>query len=236
MKKWLKEFVKNSPSLMKLYRLGRSGSAFSTPYTKQIKGKGNQLRFDRSSLFINCKIVINGNNNEIVIKESTYFKNVEFHIYGNNNRIELFKGVNFNNAGSMWIEDDYCEITVGEQSSFEDTSIAVTEPYSKVTIGSDCLFAYDVDIRTGDSHSIIDITTNKRLNYAKNIVIGNHVWVAAHVSILKGSNIASNSIVATRSLVTKPFDKENVLLGGSPASVLKENINWMIERIYDREK
>ena len=234
MKEWLKEFVKKNPILIKFYKIGKSGSVFSSFYTKQIKGSGNQLMFDPSSLFVDCKIVISGNNNEVIVKEATYFKNVEFHIYGSNNRIVIAKGVSFNKAGSMWIEDDHCEIAIGEQTSIEDTSIAVTEPYSKVTIGNNCLFAYDIDIRTGDSHSIIDATTNKRINYAKNISIGNHVWLASHISILKGANIASNSIVATRSLVTKSFDKESVLIGGSPASVLKENINWMIERIYDR--
>ena len=220
---------------MKMFRIVKSGSAFSSSYTKQIKGSKNQLLFDGTSLFINCTIFIDGNNNEIVVKESTFFKNVVFHIQGNNNKIVIEKGVSFNNAGSMWIEDDHCEIIVGAQTSIEDTSIAVTEPYSKVTIGSDCLFAYDIDIRTGDSHSIIDVIINKRINYAKSIAIGNHVWIAAHVSILKGANIASNSIVATRALVTKPFGQENVLIGGSPASILKENINWTTERIYDKE-
>ncbi|MGS0525300.1 hypothetical protein ACU8V7_09025 [Zobellia nedashkovskayae] len=85
-----------------------------------------------------------------------------------------------------------------KNSTFEDTHLAVTEPSSKVTIGVDCMFANTIDIRTGDSHSIIDIKSNKRINYAKNIIIGNHVWVGAHSSILKGATIADNSIVATR--------------------------------------
>ncbi len=98
------------------------------------------------------------------------------------------------------------------------------------------MLSYDVDIRTGEAHSIIDLSTNKRINYAKNITIGNHVWVAAHVSILKGSQIPSNSVVATRALVTKKFEKENVLIGGSPAVIIKENINWLRERIYENQK
>ena len=36
-----------------------------------------------------------------------------------------------------------------------DVHIAVTEPGSKVQIGKECMFANDIDIRTGDSHSIL---------------------------------------------------------------------------------
>ena len=236
MKEKIKEFVKSKPLLTKLYRVVQSGSMFSSSYKKDIKGKNNQLRFSSSSLFINCTIFIKGNDNEIIVKDTTFFKNVVFHIEGNHNRIVIEKGVHFNTAGSMWMEDDYCEIKIGEKTLIEDASLAVTEPHSKVIIGSDCLFAYDIDIRTGDSHSVIDVTTNKRINYAKSISIGNHVWIASHVSILKGANLPSNSIVATRALVTKPFSQENVLIGGSPATVLKQNINWKSERIYDKEQ
>lgn len=94
------------------------------------------------------------------------------------------------------------------------------------------MFAYDIDLRTGDSHSIIDAHTQKRINYAQNIEIGNHVWIASHVSILKGVRISDNSVVATRAVVTKSFEDENVLIGGTPAKKIKENINWDRQRIY----
>ena len=68
----------------------------------------------------------------------------------------------------------------------ENAHITVTEPNFKVKIGEDCMFAYDIDIRTGDSHSIIDKNSGKRINYAQDISIGNHVWLASHCRILKG--------------------------------------------------
>ncbi len=60
----------------------------------------------------------------------------------------------------------------------------------------------------------------------KGITIGNHVWLARDVKIFKDVSIADNTVVANGSVVTKSFDKENVLLGGCPAKILKENINW----------
>jgi acetyltransferase-like isoleucine patch superfamily enzyme len=233
MEQKLKDFVKNSPVLLKLYRLVHNGYAFEPSYKKDIKGTGNNLKLDSSALFVKCKFDIVGDNNELIIEDSTFFSNVTFYIRGNNNKIIVSKNVMFNNGGSLWIEDENCEIRIGKYTRFEDVHIAATEPNSKILIGNDCLFAYDIDLRTGDSHSIIDIISNKRINYAQNIIIGNHVWIASHVSILKGANILSNSIVATRSVVTKSFDKENILLGGVPAKILKENITWDKKRIYE---
>nr|HQE12748.1 hypothetical protein [Flavipsychrobacter sp.] len=62
--------------------------------------------------------------------------------------------------------------------------------------------------------------------------IGNHIWIASHVSILKGVHIADNTVVATRAVVTKSFIEKNILIGGMPAKKLKENINWDRQRIY----
>lgn len=97
------------------------------------------------------------------------------------------------------------------------------------------MFSYDIDIRTGDSHSIINTISNERINYAKDIFIGNHVWVASHVSVLKGVHIFDNSIIASRSVVTKTFKEGNIIIGGIPAKKLKENVNWAKERTYNKD-
>jgi tetrahydrodipicolinate N-succinyltransferase len=62
-------------------------------------------------------------------------------------------------------------------------------------------------------------------NPAKDIKIGNRVWIGAHVSILKGSEIGDGSVVAIRSLVNDKFPA-NVLLAGIPARVKRHDISW----------
>lgn len=74
-------------------------------------------------------------------------------------------------GGSVWIEYLECEAIIGENTTFEDSYIAVKEPHSKIHIGKDCMLAYDIELRTGDSHSIIDSKSNERINYAQNINI-----------------------------------------------------------------
>ncbi len=234
-KEQLKSFVKNRPFILKTARNLRDGKLFKKSFSKVIKGKNNALKIDSSARLMNCKIEITGDANQILIKENTVLNNVNIYVLGNRNRILLSNNISFNQGGILWIEDDYCELIIGEHTSFEDTHIAVTEPNSKITIGSDCMFANDIDIRTGDSHSILDAQTNERINYAQNVAIADHVWVGSHVSILKGAKILSNSIVATRSVVTKMFDQEGVLLAGTPAKIIKDTITWKRERTYENE-
>ncbi|MDR0792649.1 MAG: acyltransferase [Chitinophagaceae bacterium] len=229
----IKRIVKKSPILTKCFRIIRYGKKIKNTVPKKIiKGTKNVFNIDKSALLSNCTFDITGNNNEIEINESSFFNNVTFFIRGDNNKIKIGKCVRFNKGGSIWIEDYGCEAVIGDNSTFENSHVAVTEPNSKIIIGKDCMFAYDIDLRTGDSHSIINSVTNERVNYAQDINIGNHVWVASHVSILKGVHIADNSVVATRAVVTKSFVESNILIGGMPAKKLKENINWDRERIY----
>jgi acetyltransferase-like isoleucine patch superfamily enzyme len=203
---------------------------------KDVSGRRNAFQQAGTAIFVNSKVHIVGNNNNVRIEDFCSFNNVTFFIRGDNNRIKISKGVKFKFGGSLHIEDNDCLISIGENSTFEDTHIAVTEPGSQITIGEDCMFAYDVDLRTGDSHSIIDTKTNRRTNYAKNISVGDHVWIAPHCSILKGVTIGKNCIVATRSVLTKTFDREGVILGGNPCRILKENITWDRRRIYSCDK
>lgn len=234
MKEKIKHFLKQNPVLEKYVRSLTKGKKTKHARPKKIiNGKNNIIKINESAILNNCTFDITGNNNEIEIMESSFFNNVTFFIRGDDNKIRINKKVRFNRGGSIWIEDCNCEANIGEYSTFEDVHIAVTEPGSKIEIGKDCMFADNIDLRTGDSHSIINSITNKRINYAEDIIIGDHVWIASHVSILKGVRISDNSVVATRAVLTKSFEEKNILIGGIPAKKLKENINWDRQRIYE---
>ena len=73
---------------------------------------------------------------------------------------------------------------------------------------------------------VFDLDTKQRINQADDIIIGNHVWIGAHSTILKGSNIKNGSIIAIKSLVSSYFENENIIIGGIPAKELKRNIYW----------
>ncbi len=225
----IKDWFKNKSIIIKLYSQYRSWKNYSLK--KKFYGFNNQININESSYFTNSKIKIVGNNNSVEIDENCLFNNFIIFIQGNNNKIKISNSVRFNKCGELWIEDNFGSIEIGNNTSIEETHIAVTEDNSKIFIGQNCLFANNIDIRTGDSHSIIDKHNNKRINQAKDVYIHDHVWIGAHSSILKGVTLYSDTIVATRSVVTKSYDKSGIILAGSPAKIVKENVTWKAERI-----
>lgn len=192
---------------------------------KKIKGSSNKLEY-RKVILNNVTFDIKGNNNNIVIRPGSILNNVTFFIRGNSHEITIGENCIFSRGGSIWFTHHNGSLKIGKNTSMENVHIAVTEPKSQVVIGEDCMFAYDIDIRTGDSHSIVDEKSGKRINYAKDISIDNHVWLASHCRILKGVRIGKNSIVGTNTVVTKSFNEPGVILAGSPAKIVKRNISW----------
>ncbi|NLQ06390.1 hypothetical protein FLW85_14895 [Cylindrospermopsis raciborskii MVCC19] len=98
-----------------------------------------------------------------------------------------------------------------------------------IRIGEKCLIARSTDIRTTDSHSILN-AEGERINPDESIEIGDRVWIAKEVMILKGTIIGSDSVIGARSIVTKKV-LSNVVAVGIPARVVQTNISWLIESI-----
>ena len=95
----------------------------------------------------------------------------------------------------------------------------------KITIGDNVLFGWNVEVLDSDNHKVIHKNKAKICDRGA-IKIGNHVWVAAFSHVLKNSFIPDGSVVAYHSLVTKQFEGEKLLLGGCPAKVIEEQIEW----------
>lgn len=198
---------------------------------RMIHGKNNMVRH-KKALLSSVIFDIRGDGNEIAVGAGCVLDNVTFHLRGSNHRISIENHCVFNCGGTIWIEDSDCVLSIGERSTFEDVDLALTEPGSEIAIGRDCLFSYDIDVRTGDSHSIIAHASNERVYYAEDVHIGDHVWIAAHSIILKGSSLPDNSVVAAGSVVTRRFETRGVVVGGNPARQLQDGITWSRERIY----
>jgi acetyltransferase-like isoleucine patch superfamily enzyme len=76
---------------------------------------------------------------------------------------------------------------------------------------------------TDTNHKYVDISIPIRLQgyEYKSVEIGEDVWVGAHVVIVAGVKIGNGSIVAANSTVIKDVP-ENVVVGGSPAKIIKQ--------------
>lgn len=132
--------------------------------------------------------------------------------------------------GSFYIEDSNNAIVTGDHTNYAGKiHIACTES-SKISIGDNCLFSSEIVIRSGDSHSIINMNGD-RINNAKDVTIRNHVWVGFRSLIMKGTTISDNSIVGSGAIVTNSFEEGNVALAGVPAKIIKRNVDWTGKRI-----
>ena len=92
-----------------------------------------------------------------------------------------------------------------------------------ITIGDGCIVAMGTVIRDNDggNHKILA----EGYENAKPVTIGNHVWLGENVMVLKGVTIGEGAIVAASSLVTKDVPA-HTLVAGSPAKVIRENVEW----------
>lgn len=93
--------------------------------------------------------------------------------------------------------------------------------FESVTIGNNVAISENVAIRDSDNHQIIDSSKPKTAP----ITIGNHVWIGMNVTILKGTEIGDNCVVAAGSVLSGVYPP-NSLIGGIPGKIIRENINW----------
>lgn len=190
-------------------------------------GGGNKLKINGLSL--KNRIQINGSNNVIMIEDEALLMKSLVKISGHNNRVILHRN-SYVSGAELWVEDNDCTIEIGQDAFIGHHShLACTEDGRSIIVGNGTMISSYVQIRTGDSHSLMD-EDGKRYNKAASVSIGDHCWIGEGAKVLKGVALSKDTVVGTGAIVTKSF-KSGVLLGGIPAKVLKENVIWDENRI-----
>ena len=163
-------------------------------------GTKNYIEIENSNL-VGVSISFVGSGNKLIIRGGGQFNGCNFAFRGDNNQIVI---------DSDCLIEHGCELFVSGGKT--------------INIGKNTLIAKNCSIFTSDLHFIY--LKGKQINLEKNIYIGEHCWICQNCTILKGTIIPDNNIVASNSLVLKNFSLENTLIGGLPAKVLKTNIEW----------
>ncbi len=108
-------------------------------------------------------------------------------------------------------------LRIGQNSYIGDRGlIAVSK---SLEIGADCAISWGITILDDDGHVL------ENAEPCLPIRIGNHVWIGCNVTVLKGSTIGDGSVVAAGAVVSGQFP-EKCLIGGVPAKILRQNIQW----------
>lgn len=113
-----------------------------------------------------------------------------------------------NQGATLELGSGYCNI---------NSSISCFE---HISIGDGVYISEQVLIRDSDDHKI-----SEESPVTLPIRIGNHVWIGVKAIILKGVTIGDGAVIAAGSIVNKDVPAYS-LVGGIPAKVLRNNINW----------
>ena len=196
--------------------------------SRKIKGQDNRIEAP-CALMKGTKIRISGHNNRVILEDFSVLDHGTVTIHGSNNTIRVGSWSRLNGT-DLFIEDDGNRIEIGEHGRlYGYVELAAMEGTS-ITVGPDCLFSSDVRFRTGDSHSVLDLS-GRRINASRSITVGEHVWFGRNVTLLKGAEIGSHCILGTGAVVTGKFPESNCSVAGVPAKVIKKGVDWSLRRI-----
>ncbi|AWB68403.1 hypothetical protein C2869_19210 [Saccharobesus litoralis] len=187
-------------------------------------GKNNKVTIGSSVRANDSEFIISGENNVIEIGDGTVLNKVKIIVESSNNKIVIGNNCRVTCRVIQKISDGNT-FTVGDGTTIGGANFINGES-STIKIGSQCMFSYNIDVRSTDSHAVFDLGTDERINQAENIVIEDNVWVGAHVVLCKGSYIGSGSIVGISSVVAKAFKDKNIAVAGNPAKIIKEGVYW----------
>lgn len=186
---------------------------------------GNRIDYDGEPAARNVSITFRGRNNRIVAPQGV---KVEYlHVNFDCDNGTLILGANPKVGGikaAIRIGQD-ATVKFGDNVNMTGVCTITAVEGRTVSFGEDVMIAQDNQFRTDDAHPIFDVTTGKRLNVARDVTIGNHVWFANSASALAGAQVGDGSVVGFRSLVTGKIPN-NCIAAGTPAKVIRRNIAW----------
>ncbi|WP_082637980.1 acyltransferase [Psychrobacter sp. ENNN9_III] len=191
----------------------------------QDNGHVNHIDIAKDARIIGNSVITirKGHDNQITIGEHGKFNKLKIDINGSHNQITIADHVKF--SGQLLIVGNHLHIHIGARTTAIDCYILARD--KSVTIGSACMISRGIEIRATDVHKVYDIDSNVRLNDAHaDVVLGDHIWIAANVTISKNVSIASGCIIAAGAFVNKPIETPNCMVAGTPAKIIRQNVRW----------
>lgn len=155
---------------------------------------------------------------------------MKIEVRGTGNKLIIGRNSIFSEGGRVKLEDENNTIEIGENADMVEVFFAVSDYGSRITVGKDCMFSAKVILRNSDVHSILD-TSGKRVNPARDTIIGNRVWIGYGANVMKGCNIGDDCIIGSQSVVAGLNAPAGNVIAGNPAKVVKSGVHWVKERL-----
>ncbi len=114
-------------------------------------------------------------------------------------------------------------LDIGDNFNMSGSSTIVCN--KTIATGKHVLISWEVLIMDTDQHRIFN-SENEIINEDRKITIGSGVWLGARSTIVKGTEIGNNIVVAAGSLVVGKHSQSNTVIAGNPAKVVKKDVWW----------
>lgn len=192
-------------------------------------GKLENNRIEGNPEITNSNISFKGNNNILYCEGNVKIINANFSFEGSDSIIYLSSAQNYQYSLNIII---YNESTcfIGRENNLSSPININIQENQNVLIGADCSISSGVNIRTSDIHPIYDNQSKERINYAKSVFIGDHVWIGHLAYISRGVKIGSGAIVENYSFI--PHNAKvpsNSLVVGNPARMEIKDVFYVKE-------
>lgn len=116
------------------------------------------------------------------------------------------------------------ECVLGDSLTMTGRSTVVCK--DKIVFGNNVLISWDVLFMDTDYHSIYD-ENHQLINKDRPIIVGDNVWIGCRTTVLKGTSLPSNSIIAAGTIASGVMEQEGCIYTTNK-TILKEGVTWEI--------
>jgi acetyltransferase-like isoleucine patch superfamily enzyme len=130
--------------------------------------------------------------------------------------VQLLKGVRVTIGYAAHLE-------IGSRTFINEC--ATVTCFKHIKIGSECAISWNTNIMDANIHELVVAGTPRPRSAP--VSIGNKVWVGSGATILAGTTIGDQSVIAAASVVTSDVPS-GVVVGGNPARIIANDVTWEI--------
>ncbi|GLK80510.1 acyltransferase [Methylopila turkensis] len=164
----------------------------------------------------------NAAGNSVVIGRNFRFDRLEVVFCGVGNSLVIGDDVNW--SGAIRIRGHGVSVSIGSRCDSKEGRIVAAG--ASISLGTDCLIAEDVELRSSDIHRIYDRESGELLNAPAPIVIGRRTWLCGGAMVLKGVELAEGAIVGSRAVVATSVEEPRCVVAGNPARIVRRGVIW----------
>ena len=115
-------------------------------------------------------------------------------------------------------------LELGDEFAVTGNSFFDVRKYMR--FGRRCLLSYDNLFMDNDGEHKIYNENGVQINNHKEVFIGDHVWIGSRCTILKGTKIPNECVIASNSVVSGELKVKQAVYAGNKAILCKQGIVW----------